>query len=96
MAISRRWWEPEAQDTSNGLEGHASRSMDLGDLMSLAMNGGEFTSSEVAELLCWAKYDRQPTTHVFPPLATSGASVWSGIRHFMDDRRSMDPNECVR
>lgn len=96
MAISRRWWEPEAQDMSNGHGGEACPSMDLGDLMSLAMNGGEFSSSQFAALLRWAECDRQPTTHVFPQVVPSGASVWSGIQRFMNDPGSMDQHECVR
>jgi hypothetical protein len=72
MAIFRRWWEPQAQDNRHESEGRARHSFDVGDLMSLAMNGGEFTSSQFAEVLSCAKYDRQRTTW--------GVSVWSGGR----------------
>jgi len=52
--------------------------MDLNDLMSLAMNGGE--SAQFAALFSCAEYDRQPTSHVFRRVAASVASIWSGIR----------------
>jgi hypothetical protein len=80
MTISRRWWEPEAQADTNGAEGRARRSFDVGDLMSLAMNGGEFTSSQFAEMLCCAQYERLPTTRLFRRLPARDASVWSGTR----------------
>ena len=80
MAISRRWWEPEAQADVNDPEGRARRSFDLGDLMSLAMNGGEYTSSLLAEMLCCAQYERLPTTPLFRRLPARSASVWSGTR----------------
>lgn len=80
MAMSRKWWEPEAQDEPHDNRGRTLHSMDLGDLMCLAMNGGEFTSSYFAALHGCEEYDRQPRTDLFRWVAASGASVWSGIR----------------
>ena len=51
MFMSRKWWEPAAQDDLHDGEGQARHSFDLGDLMSLGMNGGEFTASHLAALL---------------------------------------------
>ncbi len=81
MAISRRWWElTKARDNLNDCDGRKRHSFDVGDLMSLAMKGGEFTSSQYAEMLCCARYERLPTTPLSRRIATRGASVWSGIR----------------
>ena len=63
MTISRRWWEPEPQDHQHDSEGQARHSFYLGDLLSLAMGGGEFT--HFAELLCRSACDRKPTGQPF-------------------------------
>jgi hypothetical protein len=63
MAISRKWWEPEPQDIPRDMEWRARRSFDLGDLMGLAMSGGEFTSCHLDELLCCAGHEPHPSTH---------------------------------
>ena len=85
MAISRKWWEPEAQDNLHDGDGRKRHSFDIGDLMSLATNGGEFTSSQFTEMLCCARYEPLPMTHLSRRIATRGASVWSGIRRVMGD-----------
>ena len=61
MAMSRKWWEPAAQDTLHDDEGQARHSFDLGDLISLGMNGGEFTASDFAALLACSDRQRHTT-----------------------------------
>jgi hypothetical protein len=52
MGMSRRWWEPAAQEGRLDSEGPARDAFDLGDLMSLSMCGGEYAFSHFAELFC--------------------------------------------
>ena len=78
--MSRKWWEPAAQDDVHDGEGQARHSFDLRDLMSLGMNGGEFTSSYFAALHGCEEYHRRPRTDLFRWFSAGGASVWSGIR----------------
>jgi len=58
MAMSRRWWEPEVQDDLHDGERQGRHSFDLGDLMSLGMNGGEFAAAHVAALLIYSDHQR--------------------------------------
>jgi len=64
MTISRKWWEPEPQDPPYGSEGRSRQTFDLGDLLSLAIGGGEF--AHLADLVCCAGCYRQPTANPFP------------------------------
>ena len=64
MTIPRRWWEPELRYHRHDNEERDRHAFDLGDLLSLAMGGGEF--AHLAELACCARCDRPPTVHFRP------------------------------
>ena len=63
MAMSRKWWEPVAQDVLHDGERPARHSFDLGDLISLGMNGGEFTPQVT---LAVARLLESPAAHDAP------------------------------
>ena len=58
MAMSRKWWEPAAQGDLHDGERRARHSFDLGDLISLGMNGGEFTPQVTLALLACSNRQR--------------------------------------